>query len=69
MTLHEQILNERIFVSPFEASKMIGVSRSYVYRLVKHQRLQGTRELPVRITTRSLKDYLQEVVHGMNPAT
>ena len=66
MTLQEQILNERIFVTPFEASKMIGVSRSYVYRLIQDRRLQGTKELPIRITTRSLKDYLREVVHGLH---
>jgi len=71
MTLQEQMLNERIFVSPWEASQMLGVSKRYVYKLVQERRLHGTVEKPVRITTASMKRHLDnllvsETVHGVN---
>ena len=58
--LQQQILNERIFLSVSEASKMLRVSQSYIYRLVQDRRLQGTKEPPVRITTSSFKLFLEE---------
>ncbi len=62
MTLQEQMLNERIFVSPWEVSQMLGVSRQHVYNLVNKERLAGTRERPVRITTKSLRRYIETCV-------
>ncbi|SMP82037.1 DNA binding domain-containing protein, excisionase family [Desulfonatronum zhilinae] len=67
-SLQQQVLNERIFITPFEASKMLRVSISYVYRLVQDRRLQGTRELPIRITTASFKAFLEER-NGEKPAS
>ncbi len=57
-----RILEERIFLTPMEVSLLLGVSRSYVYRLVQEQRLLSTTVKPVRIPTDSFKAYLTEIV-------
>jgi predicted DNA-binding transcriptional regulator AlpA len=54
------ILDEQTLISPLEASKMFGVSRQYIYRLIKMERLACTTEQPVRITMNSLKRYLRK---------
>ena len=66
MTLQERILNERIFVSPWEASEMLGCSKRYVYRLIEKRRLHGTAEKPIRITTASMKSHLNELLSSGN---
>jgi hypothetical protein len=59
MNSYPRILDEQTLITPLEASKVIGVSRQYIYMLIKAQRLNCTVEQPMRITTNSLKRYLR----------
>lgn len=59
-----RILEERIFLTPMEVSLLLGVSRSYVYRLVQERRLDATKVKPVRILTGSFKTYLSEITQS-----
>ena len=56
-----RILEEKIFLSTQEAEMILGVSKSHVYNLIKEKRLAATKERPLRIPTRSMKEYIRKI--------